>query len=127
MKYFSITKRQKYYYITCNLVIIFICVYATGLATNREGTEVTFENDPLEYDIDNGHGNFQGDMMLTKKQLDFMNGDGQERSLAVSNWPKTGSVVNIPYTLDANNNWSARELQNIRKAMQEYKDKTCIR
>ena len=97
------------------------------MVTNREGTEVTFENDPLQFDIENGHGNCQGDMMLTKDQLDFMNGDGQERSLYVSNWPKTGSVVNIPYTYDTNNKFSWREKRNIKKAMKQYADKTCIR
>jgi len=95
-----------------------------GLVTNRE---VTFEDDQLEYDIENGHGNYQGDMMLTEDQIAFMNGDGEDRSLAVSNWPRTGEFVNIPYTIDENNNWNAKEWQNIQTAMQEYHDKTCIR
>ena len=83
----------------------------------------------MQWNIEHGNGNYQGDIRLTQEQLDMMMGGGQTRafSLAVSRWPRSGSFVNIPYTLDANNRWSARELQNIQKAMQEYNKQTCIR
>ena len=90
---------------------------------------ITEEDDPLQYNIEHGHGNFQGDMMLTQAQLHMMEGDGPKRAflLAASRWPRSGLLVNIPYTLDPSNGWSSRELLNIQKAMQEYKRHTCIR
>ena len=91
------------------------------MVANREAT---FEDDPLEYNIEHGNGNYEGDMMLTPDQIKLMKGEVIDRSLAVSNWPRTGEFVNIPYTIDENNNWNAQEWQNIQTAMQEYHDKT---
>jgi hypothetical protein len=65
--------------------------------------------------------------MLTQEQIEWMNGDGNERSLAISNWPRTGSYVIIPYTKDENNPWTSRENENIQAAIDSYKVNTCIR
>ena len=68
--------------------------------------QVTKEEDPLEYNIEHGKGNYGGDMMLTPEQMEWIKGDGKERSL-INNpyyrWPKTGSSVSYTHlTLPTN-------------------------
>ena len=69
--------------------------------------------------------------MLGTEELLIMK--GQKRSLDkrvlafVAHWPKDGSVVNVPYTVEDWDNFSASEKANIVRAIEEYADKTCIR
>ena len=71
---------------------------------------------------------FLGDMKLTDAQLQMFEGGPMVKNLAaVPRWPKTGDVVNIPYTLDPNNQWSEFEFTNLATALWEFKEKTCIR
>ena len=90
--------------------------------------QVTEEEDPFEYGIEHGNGNFQGDMMLTPEQMELMEGVGNERSLMnKSLWPKTDSVVNIPYTQKETDRWSSTEKYNIQQGLDAFKEHTCIR
>ena len=66
-------------------------------------------------------------MRLSPEQRKLMKGEVASRNLAVSNWPKTGSFVNIAYKLDPNNKWTDFEKGNLQKAFKAFKDKTCIR
>ena len=81
----------------------------------------------MEYYIENGGGNYQGDMKLSDEDLAVMNSNEKDRALFRSNWPKTGSFVNIPYVIDENHSYSASGLQNIQGAIAQYAEKTCIR
>ena len=88
---------------------------------------MTEEEDPVEYNIEHGNGNVGGDMMLTQEQIDWLEGDGNERSLwPWMNWPKTGSYVVIAYTKE-DDAWSPKENENIQAAIDSYTENTCIR
>ena len=78
--------------------------------------------------MESGHQN-EGDMRLTDAQEAMFRGTNEnDRAFdTITKWPKTGDVVNIPYTLDPDNKWSSYEMKNLYKAMNEFKDKTCIR
>ena len=72
--------------------------------------EVTAEENNFEYNVEHGHGNEDGDMMLSQEQMEWMKSDGNERALwPWNNWPRTGSYVNIPYTKDEHNPWGSHE------------------
>ena len=58
------------------------------------------KKDPLEYNIEHGKGNYQGDIMLTKEEKELLHRNGEDRSLNLNLWPRTGSFVNIPYVID---------------------------
>ena len=91
--------------------------------------QVTDEEDPFEYNIEHGNGNFQGDMMLTPEQMEFMEGGGNERSLSTfSLWPRNdASYVNIPYTLKEIDRWSSTSQNKIQLAIDAFAEHTCIR
>ena len=110
------------------IAIIQCTIFNSGFDEKPFDREVTEEDDPMEYNIEHGKGNFGGDMMLTEEQMEWIKGGGKDRSLMTSHlWPKTGEYVNIPYTQIKTERWSERELQNIQAAMDAYKENTCIR
>ena len=87
---------------------------------------------PLGRAIDTyGGGNYQGDMMLTEEQLSLFTGGNsrlEKRLLAlVGHWPRTGSLVKVPYTTEDWNTFSTFEKANIARAIEEFATKTCIR
>jgi len=78
----------------------------------------------------------EGDMVLNAAQLALM--EGTDRALDLSGdgsktnggkWPKTGKLVNIPYTVDPNNmkKWSKTQKANFNKALKSFETNTCIR
>ena len=100
----------------------------------RNGDKIDIENevpegmDLLDEAHAHGHGNYQGDMILTEKQYDQIVNGTTKRALGIINtkyWPKTGKVVNIPYMID--NVFDKNERAHIARAIDEYRKKTCIR
>ena len=82
----------------------------------------------MEYNIEHGHGNFGGDMMLNPEQMGWIEGGGEDRSLMAKYlWPRTGSNVLIPYTQIKPERYSSNQLANIQAAMDAYAELTCIR
>ena len=126
----SLCSINKFTYLKYNIIYgrfvitYFATVFIPIYTTDREVTE---EDDPLEYNIENGGGNYQGDMKFTEEDLALMESNEKSRALKRSNRPKSGSFVNIPYVIDENHSYSERGLQNIKGAMAQYAEKTCIR
>ena len=96
----------------------------------------------MELAIDTyGGGNYQGDIMLTEKQRLMIAGKTrrikrqkrggktrEKRNLKFTGyWPRSGSVVNVPYVTEDWDNFSNFEKANIARAIEEYSNKTCIR
>ena len=113
-----------YYYTTLHSLIYTQGLDDTNVNIDREVTE---EEDSVEYNIEHGNGNDGTDMMLSQEQMDWINGDGSDRALVISNWPRTGSYVTIPYSKDENNPWGDFENGNIQSAVDAYAEHTCIR
>ena len=81
------------------------------LITNQENVQNhNYASDPSEWPF------------LTRGIAYFISKESNEkdRALKRSNWPKTGSFVNIPYVIDENHSYSERGLQNIKGAMATY-------
>ena len=95
---------------------------ADGLSSDVQGI--------YEQAIGNGGANYQGDIKLTPEQYEvIVKGKPKSRSSKlVGHWPRTGSVVNIPYILAGTGcDFSEDERAKIARAIDEYKDNTCIR
>ena len=75
-----------------------------------------------------GGGNYQGDINLTSRQYEvIVEGKARGRSLTlVGHWPQDGAVVNIPYIITACD-FTDDEKANVARAIEEYKEKTCLR
>ena len=95
-------------------------------------SEIPQGTDPLARAMDTyGGGNYEGDIMLDAEQLVIITGGRRsldERLLNfVGHWPRDGSVVNVPYTVEDWDNFSTSQKANIARAIEEYNNKTCIR
>ena len=77
---------------------------------------------------EHGKANYQGDIELTPEQYEvIVEGKPKGRALnLIGHWPGDGLVVNIPYIITACDLTDA-EKANIARAIEEYKNKTCIR
>ena len=77
---------------------------------------------------EHGKANYQGDIELTPEQYEvIVEGQPKGRALKIiGHWPRNGSVVNIPYIITACD-FSDAEKANIARAIEEYKNKTCLR
>ena len=75
-----------------------------------------------------GGGNYQGDIDLTSEQYEaIVEGKARGRSLnLVGRWPGDGAVVNIPYIITACD-FTDDEKAVLARAIEEYKNKTCLR
>ena len=99
----------------------------------KNGIDIDIDNevqngkDTIDDAIERGDGNFQGDIILTEEQLRIINGETRLKAFEVlaKKWPKTGSIVKIPYTITSG--FSSNERYHIARAMIEYSRKTCIR
>ena len=81
--------------------------------------------DLLNYAIEHGHGNYQGDMMLTADQYKQIVLGKRGALSPVNYWPKTGRYVNIPVVNTAR--FSKYEKAHIARAFMEFDKHTCIR
>ena len=119
--------------------MILLCYITEGYALTEEdfahGHEIDIKNetptrtyDPLTDTLEHGHGNYQGDMVLTPDQQKQILGEGDERALwqYANFWPHDGDVVNIPYII-TDTTFSSSELAHIARAMEDYETNTCIR
>ena len=84
------------------------------------------EVDPLDAAHEHGKANYQGDIMLTPNQLQLVEGRGRAFSPIANFWPSDGSHVNIPYII-SDNTFTSYERANIARAVEEFKNNTCIR
>ena len=77
---------------------------------------------------EHGKANYQGDINLTPEQYEvIVEGKPMGRSLQlIGHWPREGSVVNIPYIVTACD-FTDDEKAHLARAMEEYKNKTCLR
>ena len=75
-----------------------------------------------------GNANYQGDIDLTPEQYEvIVEGKPRGRSLQlIGHWPREGSVVNIPYIITTCD-FTDDEKANVARAIEEYKEKTCLR
>ena len=71
---------------------------------------------------------FQGDIVLTPEQYEVIaENKPRGRNLElIKHWTKENNVVTIPYILAACD-YTADERSNLARAIEEYKNKTCIR
>ena len=82
--------------------------------------------------LDQGKGdraaNYQGDIKLTPEQYEvIVEGKPKTRAFKlIGHWPRENSVVNIPYTINACD-FTTAEKARLARAIEEYKNKTCIR
>ena len=81
--------------------------------------------DMLNYAIEQGHGNYQGDMMLTADQYKQIVLGKRGALSPVNYWPRTGRYVNIPVVNTAR--FSKYEKAHIARAFTEFDKHTCIR
>ena len=81
-----------------------------------------------EQTMGEGGANYQGDIKLTPEQYEvIVEGKPKGRALnLIGHWPRTGSVVNIPYIVTACD-FTTSERARVARAIDEYKNKTCIR
>ena len=72
--------------------------------------------------------NYQGDIKLTPEQYEvIVEGKPKTRAFKlIGHWPRENSVVNIPYTINACD-FTTAEKARLARAIEEYKNKTCIR
>ena len=77
---------------------------------------------------EHGNANYQGDIELTPEQYEvIVEGKPKGRALnLIGHWPGDGSVVNIPYIITACD-LTDEEKAYLARAIEEYKNKTCIR
>ena len=77
---------------------------------------------------EHGKANYQGDIELTPEQYEvIVEGKPKGRALnLIGHWPGDGSVVNIPYIITACD-FTDDEKANVARAIEEYKEKTCLR
>ena len=89
--------------------------------------EVPNGKDVFDDAMEKGDGNFQGDIVLTEEQRKIISGEIGLKAFGefANTWPKTGNVVQIPYTITSG--FSSKERAYITRAMTEYSKKTCIR
>ena len=75
-----------------------------------------------------GKSNYQGDIDLTPEQYEvIVEGKPRGRALTlIGHWPQQGAVVNIPYIITACD-FTDDEKANVARAIEEYKEKTCLR
>jgi len=92
--------------------------------------EVPNGSDTIDFAHDIGGGNFEGDMILTERQMRIINRNIHPRFGVASDiaqlWPRTGDSVNIPTSIRWNE-FSNDEKVRISKAVLEYARCTCIR
>ena len=116
-----------------------VCYITEGYALTNEdfahGHEIDLNNDvpngtknSLNDAITHGHGNYQGDMVLTPDQLKEIHEQGTDRALmtSVADWPHSGESVNIPYVI-TDSTYTSWELAKIARSMEEFEINTCIR
>ena len=77
---------------------------------------------------ENAQANYQGDIQLNPEQYEvIVEGKPKSRALnLIGHWPRNGSVVNIPYIITACD-LTEKEKAFLARAIEEYKNKTCIR
>ena len=77
---------------------------------------------------EHGRSNYQGDIDLTPEQYEvIVEGKPKGRALnLIGHWPREGAVVNIPYIITACD-FTDDEKANVARAIEEYKNKTCLR
>jgi hypothetical protein len=108
------------------------------LDRNEDENTWSMENMENPNEIVESEHLFEGDMMLTEEQLAMLkgtdrvvdlSGDGSKK--LGGKWPadKTTKLVNVPFTIDANNKaqWSKTQLGNWNKALKVFATKTCVR
>ena len=85
------------------------------------------EVDPINAATEHGKANYQGDIMLTPKQLQVVNGKGRALlNIPTYHWQSNGIHVNIPYII-SDTTFTTDERANIARAMEEFKKNTCLR
>ena len=84
------------------------------------------EIDPIDAAHEHGKANYQGDIMLTPKQLQKVEGKGRALSPIAKLWPGDGTHVNIPYII-TDTTFTSDERANIARAVKEFEKNTCIR
>ena len=85
-------------------------------------------HDPVNDAVENGAGNYQGDIQLSTEQFDvIVNNKPKNRNLnLIKHWTRENGLVTIPYTINACE-FSGEERANLARSIEEYKNKTCIR
>ena len=85
-------------------------------------------HDPVNDAVENGAGNYQGDIQLSTEQFDvIVNNKPKNRNLnLIKHWTRENGLVTIPYTINACE-FSEEERANLARSIEEYKNKTCIR
>ena len=85
-------------------------------------------HDPVNNAVENGAGNYQGDIQLSTEQYEVIeNNKPKNRNLnLIKHWTQENGLVTIPYTINACE-FDEEERANLARAIEEYKNKTCIR
>merc|ERR1712165_37354 len=121
------------------LLALLASAYCKPMDRNEDEIKWSMENQENPDEIVESEHLFEGDMMLTKEQLALLNGEtdrvvdlsGDGSKKLGGKWPadKTTKLVNVPFTIDANNKaqWSKTQLGIWNKALKVFATKTCVR
>ena len=91
-------------------------------------SEVSDGHDPVSNAVENGAGNYQGDIQLSPEQYAVIaEGKPAGRNLNLIRWwTQENNLVTIPYIITACD-YSTYEKARLARAIEEYQNKTCIR